>query len=155
MSEERNQIQEEGSPSMAAFANWESQLQARADETLARRARELKDEFERLQGAISEIGARLTEQDRVVTGAESSSLIEEIKRWFGERAAIAEEDFKDRAAKTEEDFKDRAAKAEEDFKDRLEETAASSRREAEIQIEELREQLEASRQALTANSASL
>ncbi|MBO0862431.1 MAG: apolipoprotein A1/A4/E family protein [Chloracidobacterium sp.] len=150
---------------MAAFANWESQLQARAEETLARRARELKDEFERLQGAISEIGARLTEQDRVLTGAESSSLIEEIKRWlderaakaeedFRERTAKAEEDFKERAAKAEEDFKERAAKAEEDFKSRLEETAANARREADIQIEELREQLEVSRQALTATSLS-
>jgi hypothetical protein len=117
---------------MAAFANWESQLQARADEMLARRARELKDEFERLQGAISEIGARLTEQDRVITGAESSNLIGEIKRWFD----------------------DRAAKAEEDFKSRLEESAADARREAEIQIEELREQLEASRLASTSAAAS-
>ncbi|MBO0726052.1 MAG: hypothetical protein J2P52_10670 [Blastocatellia bacterium] len=117
---------------MATFANWESQLQARADEMLARRARELKDEFERLQGAISEIGARLSEQDRVITGVESSNLIEEIKRWFD----------------------DRAAKAEEDFQSRLEETAADARREAEIQIEELREQLEASRQASTSAEAS-
>lgn len=108
---------------MAVFENWENQLQTRADETLARRAREVKAEIERIQGAISEIGSRLAEQDRVMTDIESSSLIEEIKRWFDERAV----------------------KAEEDFKSRLEEATADARREAEIQIEELREQLEASR----------
>ncbi|HZF37249.1 MAG TPA: hypothetical protein VE715_00365 [Blastocatellia bacterium] len=113
---------------MATFANWESQLQARANEMLARRTRELKAEFERLQGAISEIGSRLAEQDSGITGAESSSLIEEVKRWFD----------------------DQAAKVEEDFKSRLEEAAANARRESEIQIEELREQLEASRASTVA-----
>jgi hypothetical protein len=117
---------------MGTFANWESQLQARANEMLARRTRELKAEIERLQGAISEIGSRLAEQDGVITGAESAGLIEEVKRWFD----------------------DSAAKVEEDFKSRLEEAAANARREAEIQIEELREQLEASR-ALTTAVASL
>ncbi|HEY6401552.1 MAG TPA: hypothetical protein VI479_09095 [Blastocatellia bacterium] len=115
---------------MAAFENWESHLQARVDETLARRARELKAEIERLQGAISEIGSRMDEQERADAGAESAGLIEEIKRWFD----------------------DRAAKAEEDFKSRLEEAAESARSEADIQIEELRGQLEASR-ALTAAEA--
>jgi len=115
---------------MAAFENWESQLQTRANETLARRARELKAEIERIQEAISEISSRLAEQDRVMTDAESFSLIEEIKRWFD----------------------DRAVKVEEDFKSRLEEATANARREAEIQIEELREQLEASR-ALTMAAA--
>src|SRR5262249_35812616 len=123
VSGERNQIREEGSPSMRAFENWESQLQARAGEMLARRIAPLKAEIERVQGAISELGSRLAEQDRVVTDSESSSLIEEIKRWID----------------------DRAAKAEEDFKPRLEEAAAGARREADLQIEDLRGQLEASR----------
>lgn len=124
MSEERNQIQEERSPIMANFANWESQLQARANEIFERRAHALKAEIERLEGAISEIGSRLAEQDSVITGEESSSLIEEIKRWFSDRAAKVEEDFKSRLA-----------------------AAANARREAEVQIEELREQLEASHRA--------
>jgi hypothetical protein len=111
---------------MGNFENWESQLQGRANEMLARRIAPLKAEIERLQGAISEIGSRLTGQDGVITVDESSGLIEEIKRWFEESTA----------------------KVEENFKSRLEEAAANARREAEIQIEELREQLEASR-ALT------
>jgi hypothetical protein len=112
---------------MADFANWEDQLQARANEMLARRIAPLKTEIERLQGAISEIGSRLAEQDSRITGDESSGLTEEIKRWLEESTA----------------------KVEEDYKSRLEEAAANARREAEIQIEELREQLEASRKALT------
>src|SRR5262249_25566105 len=116
---------------MANFANWESQLQARANEMLARRIAPLKTEIDRLQGAISEIGSRLAEQDSVITGAESSGLIEEIKRWFDESTA----------------------KVEEDFKSRIEEAAVNARREAEIQVEELREQLEAS-QALAMAVAS-
>ncbi|HEY7182002.1 MAG TPA: hypothetical protein VIC84_11310, partial [Blastocatellia bacterium] len=116
---------------MAAFENWESQLQARAGEMLARRIAPLKAEVERVQGAISELSSRLAEQDRIVTDSESSGLIEEIKRWID----------------------DRAAKAEEDFKSRLEEAAASARREADLQIEDLRGQLEASR-ALTVAVAS-
>lgn len=132
MSEERNQIREERSSIMANFANWESQLQARANEMLARRTRALKAEIERLQEAISEIGSRLAEQDGVIAGEESSSLIEETKRWFS----------------------DRVAKVEEDFKSRLEDVAANARREAEDQIEMLREQLEASRMALTMSMAS-
>ena len=131
MSEERNQIQEERSPNMGNFENWESQLQARANEMLARRIAPLKAEIERLQGAISEIGSRLTGQDGDITGDESSGLIEEIKRWFEESTATVEENFKSR----------------------LEESAADARREAEIQIEKLREQLEASR-ALTMAAAS-
>src|SRR5262245_47970510 len=117
---------------MANFANWESQLQARANEMLARRIAPLKTEIERLQGAISEIGSRLAEQDSPITGDESSGLTEEIKRWFEESTA----------------------KVEEDSKSRLEEAAADARHEAEIQIEELREQLEASRKALTTAEAS-
>jgi len=117
---------------MANFENWESQLQARANEILARRIAPLKTEIERLQDAISEIGSRLAEQDSPITGDESSGLTEEIKRWVEESTA----------------------KVEEDFKSRLEEAAASARREAEIQIEELREQLEASRKALTMAEAS-
>jgi len=112
---------------MANFVNWESQLQARANEMLARRIAPLKTEIERLQGAITEIGSRLAEQDSSVSGDESSGLVEEIKRWF----------------------KESTAKVEVDFQSRLEEAAANARREVEIQIEELREQLEASRQALT------
>jgi hypothetical protein len=117
---------------MANFANWESQLQARVNETLARRIASLKTEIERLQGTVSEISSRLAEQDSGITGDESSSLIEEVKRWFDESTA----------------------KVEEDFKSRLEEAAANARREAEIQIEELREQLEAGRRASSTAPAS-
>jgi hypothetical protein len=117
---------------MGAFENWESQLQARAGEMLARRIAPLKAEIERLQGAISEIGSRLAEQDRIVTDSDSSTLIEEVKRWID----------------------DRAAKAEEDFKSRIEEAAANARREADLQIEELRGQLEASRALTMAVSSS-
>ncbi|HEU0179211.1 MAG TPA: hypothetical protein VFV58_33515 [Blastocatellia bacterium] len=117
---------------MATFANWESQLQARANEMLARRTCELKAEIERLQGIISEIGSRLAEQDGVMTGAESSGLIEEVRGWFD----------------------DQAAKVEEDYKLRLEDAAANARREAEIQIEEMRAQLEASRALTMAVAAS-
>ncbi|HEX2492018.1 MAG TPA: hypothetical protein VHR27_21615 [Blastocatellia bacterium] len=117
---------------MGNFENWESQLQARANEMLARRIAPLKAEIERLQGAISEIGSRLTGQDGVITVDESSGLIEEIKRWFEESTA----------------------KVEENFKSRLEEAAANARREAEIQIEELREQQEASRAVTMAVTSS-
>jgi hypothetical protein len=117
---------------MGNFENWESQLQARANEMLARRIAPLKAEIERLQGAISEIGSRLTGQDGAITGDESSGLIEEIKRWFEESTA----------------------KVEENLKSRLEEAAANARREAEIQIEELREQLEASRASTMAVASS-
>jgi hypothetical protein len=117
---------------MGNFENWESQLQARANEMLARRIAPLKAEIERLQGAISEIGSRLTGQDGVITVDESSGLIEEIKRWFEESTA----------------------KVEENFKSRLEEAAANARREAEIQIEELREQHEASRAVTMAVTSS-
>lgn len=116
---------------MANFANWESQLQARANEMLARRTRALKAEIERLQGAVSEIGSRLADQGSVISGEESSSLIEEITRWLN----------------------DSTAKVEEDFESRLEDAVADARREAEVQIEELREHLEASRRALTMSSA--
>jgi hypothetical protein len=81
---------------MAAFENWESQLQARASEMLARRIAPLKAEIEHIQRAISEMGSRLAEQDGIVTDSESSSLIEEIKRWIDDREAKAEEDFKSR-----------------------------------------------------------
>ncbi|HMB29911.1 MAG TPA: hypothetical protein VKS99_17505, partial [Blastocatellia bacterium] len=132
MSEERNQLREERSPDMANFANWESQLQARANEMLARRIAPLKTEIDRLQEAVSEIGSRLARQDSGITGAESSGLIGEIKRWFDESTA----------------------KVQENFKSRIGEAAANARREAEIQVEELREQLEASRVALTMTVAS-
>src|SRR5262245_15937427 len=115
---------------MANFANWESQLQARANEMLAQRIAPLKAEIERLQGAVSEIGSRLAEQESVITGEESSGLIEEIKRWFDDRASKVEEDFKSRLA-----------------------AAAAASREADIQIEELRDQLEASRRALAMSAA--
>src|SRR5262245_11187319 len=107
---------------MANFENWESQLQARANEMVARRIAPLKAEIERLQGAISEMGSRLAGQDGAITGEESSGMIEEIRRWFEESTA----------------------KVEENFKPRLEEATLNARREAEIQVEELRQQLESS-----------
>src|SRR5262245_53772774 len=108
---------------MADFVNWEGQMQAHANEMVARRIAPLKTEIDRLREAITEIGSRLAEQDSSITGAESSGLIEEIKRWFDESTA----------------------KVEADFKSRLEDATAKARREAEIQIEEMRAQLEESR----------
>ncbi|MGH9840774.1 MAG: hypothetical protein ACREEM_18505 [Blastocatellia bacterium] len=126
MSEEMNKPQENSSQQ-----SWEAQLQQRANELLARRIGPFKAELERLQASFTEISAKLLEQARPeTTEEESASLLDHVRRWFS----------------------DLSAKAEEDFKSRIEEArteAATAARESEARIEELREQLEASRKALT------
>ena len=162
VSEERNQIREEQSSALvdlAAFANWEAQLQVRENDRLARRIAPLKTEIERLQTNISEISSRLAEQESVTDEQEASGLLDHIKQWFSDSIAKAEEDFKSRL----EEARDEAAAAareetEKSFQTRIEqacaEAAARARREAEIQVEDMREQLEASRKALTMAVAS-
>jgi hypothetical protein len=158
--------------------SWEAQLQARANELLAQRMGPLRSEIERLQATINEMSTRLIEQAQTeTTQEETSGLLDYIRGWFNDSASKAEEDFaarleqarnEARAAareEAEEEFKERLKQAARDWEDaqqmaneasfqrRLEqactEAAAVARRESEVQIEDLREQLEASRKALT------
>ena len=96
MSEERNQIQQEQSSTQASFANFETQVLARANELLAQRVAPLKAEIERLQTNIAEIGSRLNEQEGAMTEGESSDLLDSIRQWFSDSNRQAEEDFKSR-----------------------------------------------------------
>lgn len=143
MSEERNQLPEHpysgmsasgmSAPGLAAISDWEKQVHARANELLSRRISPMKAEIERLNVALSEINSRLAEHGDAISSEEVSGLIEEIKQWY----------------------EGQALKAEEDFKLRLEESAAKARREAEIQIEEMRQQLlESSHRATDSASSS-
>ncbi len=161
-----------------AKEGWEAQLQAHASEVLARRIGPLKAEVERLQSTISEISARLIEQTQTApTEAETSGLLDYVRQWFSDSKTKAEEEFESRLAnarqeataaareEAEREFPSRIEQVklewesaslqagEEAFQKRLElacaEAAAVSRRESEAQIEDLREQLEASRKALT------
>ena len=156
MSEEKNQILQEQSSTQASFANFEAQVLARANELLAQRVAPLKAEIERLQTNITEISSRLSEQEGALDEVESSGLLDSIKKWFSDSTAKAEEDFKTRfeEARAEAEAATAAlAEIERDFQSRMEqscaEAAAVARRESETQIEDLREQLEASRKALT------
>ncbi len=143
MSEERNQTQQEQSSNLAS---WEAQLQARAGELLSQRNATLKAEIERLQANISEISSRLVEQESAATEQDASGLLDYVRQWFSDSSARAEEDFKSRLEQAREE-------AERGFQARIEqacaEASAIARRESEAQIEDLREQLEASRKALT------
>jgi hypothetical protein len=172
VSEEKNQNQPEHSDP----ANWEAQLQERANELLAQRIGPLKAEVERLQASLTEITSHLLEQTQTVTTVqETSGLLDYVKQWFNDSTAKAEEDFKSRLeqarseaavtarAEAEQAFESRLEQArqqwqagrpsEEEFQKRLEqactEAAAVARRQSEVQLEDLREQLEASRKALT------
>ena len=161
VSEERNQIQQEQSSNQANFANWEAQIRDRANELISQRVAPLKAEIERLQINVSELSSRLTEQESVISERESSDLLDSVRQWFSDSTAKAEEDFKSRLgearAEAEAAIASRA-ETERDFQSRIEqacaEAAAVARRESEIQIEDLREQLEASRKALTMAVAS-
>ncbi|MFN0110326.1 MAG: hypothetical protein ACKVZH_15830 [Blastocatellia bacterium] len=142
MSEEKNT-----SSNSQDSSNWESQLQARASEFVNQRIGSIKAEIERLQSTISEISSKLTEQSQPdATEAESTGLLDYIKEWFS-----------DHTTKTEQQFEVRLIEArqsgETEFQKRLEqacaEASAMTRRQSESQIEDLREQLEASRKALT------
>jgi hypothetical protein len=161
-----------------SLESWEVQLQARANELLAQRMGLLRSEIERLQATINEISTRLIEQAQTEpTREETSGLLDYIRGWFNDSASKAEEDFtarleqarnEARAAgreEAEQEFQERLKQAARDWEDaqqmaneasfqkRLEqactEAAAVARRESEVQIEDLREQLEASRKALT------
>jgi hypothetical protein len=171
--EEINQSHE-NSPNLS----WEAQLQQRANELLAQRVGPLKAELERLQASFTEISAKLLEQAKPeTTEEESAGLFEHVRQWFSDSSAKAEEDFQSRIEQvraeatqtareeTEREVQRRLDNAravwqtewqeanEVEFQKRLEtacaEAAGVARRESEAQLEELREQLEASRKALT------
>lgn len=142
MSEEKNT-----SSNPQESSNWESQLQARASEFVNQRIGSIKAEIERLQSTISEISSKLTEQSQPeATEAESGGLLDYVREWFN-----------DHTAKTEQQLETKLAEArqsgEAEFQQRLEhacaEASAATRRQSESEIEDLREQLEASRKALT------
>jgi hypothetical protein len=156
VSEERNQIQEEQSANLGDVSSWEAQVVARANELLYQRVAPLKAEIERLQTNISEILSRLNEEESKGAEGESSGLIDAVRQWFSDSTAKAEEDFKSRleeARAEAEAARIASEEVERDFESKIEqacaEAAARARREAESQIEDLREQLEASRTALT------
>ncbi len=162
MSEERNQNLEEQPLNAANETNasnpaiWETQLRDRANVLLAQRIAPLKAEIERLQINISEISSRLNDQESGISEQESSGLLESIRRWFSVSAAKAEEDFKSRLEEARAEIAATIAAREDvekGFQHRIEQAcadaAAVARREAEVQLEDMREQLEASRKALT------
>ncbi len=154
--------------------SWEARLQTRANEfinqSIGQRIGSLKSEIERLQSTINEINSKLTEHSQTeVTEQESSGLLDTIKQWFSDSNDKAEQEFQSRLASSraeaEQALEQRLTEArgeleaslresqEAEFQKRLEqacsEAAAVARREANTQIQELREQLDASRQALT------
>jgi hypothetical protein len=173
VSEEKTQSQQEQPPETTS---WEAQIQARANELLAQRTNALKAEIERLQSSVVEISARLDEQAQAAPDEqETAGLLDYVKQWFSDSSAKAEEGFQTRLdqarreavdaaiEEAERDFQAQLEQArrewqagqmsEEVFQKRLEtacaEASAIARREADTQIEDLREQLEASRKALT------
>lgn len=158
--------------------SWEAQLQIRANEVInqqigqqvGQRIGSLKSEIERLQSTIAELSSKLDEQAQPVTvEPETSGLLDYVKQWFSDSSAKAEQDFQAKLeqarAESEQAIEQRLAQArgewetsnqevqEAEFQKRLEqactEAAAVARREADARIEELQEQLEGSRQALT------
>lgn len=141
-------------------SDWEAQLQARANEFVNQRIGSLKTEIERLQSTITEITSKLTEQAQpVATEEESSGLLDYVRQWFSDSTAKAEQDFEKRLADARTDWESAAQENNEaEFQKRLEtacsEAASIARREYEGQIEDLREQLDASRKALTLTVAS-
>jgi hypothetical protein len=139
-------------------ASWEARVQTRANEFVNQRIGSLKTEIERLQATITEINSKLTEHsEAAATEQESSGLLDTIKQWFSDSSAKAEESFQTRLAEAHQEWEaslQESQRAKEvEFQKRLEqaciEAAAVARREADTQIEDLREQLEASRKALT------
>lgn len=150
--------------------SWEEQLQTRANEFINQRIGSLKTEIERLQTTIAEISTKLDEHAQpAAKETETAGLLDYVKQWFSDSSVKAEQVFQSRLeqtrAESEQAFEQRLAEArsewetstqqaqEEEFQKRLEqsctEAAAVARREADAQIEELREQLEASRKALS------
>jgi len=177
VSQGNNLDQENGQPN-AELQDWESQLEERAKALLRQRMEPLKTEIESFQLIISDISSRLMEKAQAApTEQDTSDLIAFVKLCLQDAAAKSERDFqlrleeeceKSAAAaqqEAEQDFQLRLEDArlewelanqiavEEEFQKRLEqacgEATAHARRESESQIEELNEQLEASRKALT------
>jgi hypothetical protein len=136
-------------------SGWEAQLQARANEFVNQRIGSLKSEIERLQSTISEISSKLTEQSQpVATEAESTGLLDYVREWFSDHTSKTEQEFETRLANARAEWESAAAQTnEEAFQKRLElactEASAIAHRQSEGQIEDLRDQLEASRKALT------
>lgn len=136
-------------------SSWEAQLQARANEFVNHRVGALKAEIERLQTTIAELGSKLSEQTQpVVTPEESSGLLDYVRQLFTDATAKAEQGVEQRLADARAEWETAYRETNEaEFQKRLEtacaEAAAIARREAESQLEDLREQLDASRKALT------
>jgi len=133
---------------------WESQLKARANEFLTGRIGSVKSEIEKLQATITEISESLTRQFESVPEEEETGFIDHIRGWFDDSRSKAEKEFDDRLEKARQEWEEASRQSvEESVQKRLEsacvEAAAVARRESEAQLEDLREQLEASRKALT------
>lgn len=173
MSEVSNHNWQDNPEQPAAPPSWEALLHTRASELYAQRSAPMRAEIERLQTAFNEISARLVEQTTAaVSEQETAGLLDHVKQWFSDSSSRAEEDFQTRLAQArqeaEQEFESRLAHlrseweaqrpSEDEVQQRLEqastEAAAIARREAASQIEELREQVEASRKALTMTVAS-
>jgi hypothetical protein len=177
VSQGNNLDQENGQPT-EELQSWESQLEERAKALVLQRREPLKAEIENFQLTISDLSNRLMEQAQASPSEEEISyLIAFVKMWVEEenakikldfQAQLAEECEKSALAASQEaelDFELRLEEArseweiashkaaEEELQIRLEqacgEATALARRELEPQIEELHEQLEASRKALT------
>lgn len=165
MSEEMNQhdsfAANQASPvtTSAPTSPWESQLQQRANDLLRQRLSPLQAEIARLQTSVAELSARLNEQAEAPhTEAETGGLIEYVRSWFSDSTAKAEADFNARLEAARADWHSESERGEKEFQQRLEnavaEATAMARRESAAQMEDLREQLEASRKALTLSLAS-
>ncbi|MBK9705808.1 MAG: hypothetical protein IPO77_02010 [Acidobacteria bacterium] len=170
-------------PNTESAESWESQLRSRANDLFSRRTAPLKAEIERLQATINDISSRFQEQTQAEPSEEETSgLLDHVRQWFSDSSSKAEADFQARLVQARleaaDEVRERAqqefesslisARAEweaeflksneESFQKRLEQAsddaAAISRRESETRIEEMREQLEASRKALTLAVAS-
>ena len=177
MSQGKNLDQENGRPT-GELQDWDAQLEERANALILRQMEPLKAEIESFQSTIAEMSNRLMEKANAASNErDTSDLIAFAKLWMREAEAKNERDFQARleeecekaasAARqeAEQDFNLRLEDArleweianqeagEQEFQKRLEQAVSEAtgvvRREGESQIEELHEQLEASRKALT------
>ena len=166
MSEEMNQqdphtasLHTSAPLSTTANASWESQLQQRANEMMNQRLSPLKAEIARLQASVAEISSKLIEQAEAPHSEEDTGgLIDHVRSWFSTSTAQAEEGFNARLEQERAAWRGESDRGEQEFQKRLEqavaEATALARRESAAQIEDIREQLEASRKALTLSLAS-
>lgn len=146
------------------------QVGQQVGQQVSQRIGSLKSEIARLQSTIAELNSKLDEPlEPIETEPETIGLLDYVKQWFSESSSKVEQDFNARLEQTraeaEQAFDQRMALArgewetanrelqEAELQKRLEQAcidaAAVARREAEAKIEELTEQLEGSRQALT------